>query len=372
MREFLQGLRERGYVEGRNVAIEFRWADGQNERLPALAAELVQRQVALITANGAAALAAKAATTAIPIVFYTGGDPVQIGLVPSLNRPGGNITGVTDLNVGVRSKRLELLRELVPTATTIGVLVNPANRTRAETVVRELEGPAQALQLKLHVLNAGNDRDLDAAFESLAQLRLSGLVVGADAFFASRSKRLGELATRHGVPAIFAYREFDASCSHSGPRDPQGIGQFSAVHAVAPSLALDVSPINASEPGELERAISAFAHTPNSGLIVSGSNFAITHRELIIKLAHQHKLPTIYPLRFFAAAGGLIAYAPNAIDPHRRAAAYVDRILKGEKPTDLPVQAPTKYELVINLKTAKALGLTIPQSLLATADEVIE
>src|SRR5215472_11072334 len=143
---FYQGLNETGYVEGRNVGIEYRWADGHNERLPALAADLVQRQVALITANGAAALAAKAATNTIPIVFYTGGDPVQIGLVPSLNRPGGNITGVTDLNVGVGSKRLELLRELVPTATTIGLLVNPANRTRAETVARELEAPAQALQ----------------------------------------------------------------------------------------------------------------------------------------------------------------------------------------------------------------------------------
>jgi putative ABC transport system substrate-binding protein len=156
------------------------------------------------------------------------------------------------------------------------------------------------------------------------------------------------------------------------PATPQGIGQFSAVHAVAPSLGLDVSPINASEPSEVERAIKAFANSPNSGLIVSGSNFAITHRELIIKLAHQHKLPTVYPLRFFVAAGGLIAYGPDAIDPHRRAAAYVDRILKGEKPADLPVQAPTKYELVINLKTAKTLGLTIPQSLLATASEVIE
>ena len=144
MREFLQGLKERGYIEGRNVAIEYRWADGHNERLPALAAELVQRQVALIAANGAAALAAKAATTTIPIVFYTGGDPVQIGLVSSLNRPGGNVTGVTDLNVGVGSKRLELLRELAQ-ATTIGVLVNPANRTRAETVVRELEGSGSGI-----------------------------------------------------------------------------------------------------------------------------------------------------------------------------------------------------------------------------------
>jgi len=153
---------------------------------------------------------------------------------------------------------------------------------------------------------------------------------------------------------------------------PQGIGQFSAVHAVSPSLGIDVSPINASESSEVERAITAFAHAPNSGLIVTGSNFAITHRELIIKLVSQHKLPTVYPIRFFVTAGGLISYGPDAIDPHRRAAGYVDRILKGEKPADLPVQAPTKYELVINLKTAKTLGLTIPPSVLARADEVIE
>jgi putative ABC transport system substrate-binding protein len=156
------------------------------------------------------------------------------------------------------------------------------------------------------------------------------------------------------------------------PATPQGIGQFSAVNAVSPSLGIDVSPVNASEPSDVERAITAFAHAPNSGLIVTGSNFAITHRELIIKLVSQHKLPTVYPIRFFVAAGGLISYGPDAIDPHRRAAGYVDRILKGEKPADLPVQAPTKYELVINLKTAKALGLTIPPSVLARADEVIE
>jgi ABC-type uncharacterized transport system substrate-binding protein len=156
------------------------------------------------------------------------------------------------------------------------------------------------------------------------------------------------------------------------PATPQGIGQFSAVHSVAPSLGLDVSPINASEPSEVERAIKAFAHAPNSGLIVTGSNFAITHRELIIKLASQHKLPTVYPIRFFAAAGGLISYGPDPIDPHRRAAGYIDRILRGEKPADLPVQAPTKYELVINLKAAKAIGLTISPSILARADEVIE
>lgn len=281
VREFLQGLQESGYIEGRNVGIEYRWADGHNERLPALAADLVQRQVALITANGAAALAAKAATDTIPIVFYTGGDPVQIGLVPSLNRPGGNITGVTDLNVGVGSKRLELLRELVPSATIVGLLVNPANRTRAETVTRELEAPAQALQLKLQVLNASSDRELDAAFESLTQLRLGGLVVGPDAFFASRSKRLGELAARHAVPAIFAYREF-------------------------------------------------------------------------------------------AASGGLLSYGANSTELYRQVGTYSGRILKGEKPADLPVYQSTKVEMILNLKTAKALGINVPNTLVGRADEVIE
>src|SRR5262249_10153078 len=153
---------------------------------------------------------------------------------------------------------------------------------------------------------------------------------------------------------------------------PQGIGQFSAVHTVSPLLGIEVRPLNASEPSEVERAITAFADAPNSGLIVTGSNFAITHRELIIKLANQHKLPTVYPLRFFVTAGGLISFGPDAIDPHRRAAVYVDRILKGEKPADLPVQAPTKYELVINLKTAKAIGFIMPPSVLARAEEVIE
>ena len=156
------------------------------------------------------------------------------------------------------------------------------------------------------------------------------------------------------------------------PATPQGIGQFSAVYAVAPLLGLDVSPINATEPGELERTIPTFANIPNSGMIVTGSTFAIAHRELVIKLSNQNKLPTIYPLRFFVAAGGLMSYGADAIDPHRRAAGYVDRILKGEKPAELPVQNPTKYELVINLKTAKALGLTVPDKMLATADEVIE
>jgi len=281
VREFLQGLRQIGYIEGRNVRIEYRWADGQNDRLPALAADLVQRQVALITANGAAALAAKGATATIPVVFYTGGDPVQIGLVPNLNRPGGNITGVTDLNVGVGSKRLELLRELVPAMTAVGLLVNPANRTRAETVARELETPARTLQLKLHVLNASNDRELDSVFENVSQLRLGGLVVGADAFFASRSKQLGALAARHAVPTIFAYREF-------------------------------------------------------------------------------------------AASGGLLSYGANNNELYRQVGIYSGRILKGEKPGDLPVYQSTKVEMILNLKTAKALGINVPNTIVGRADEVIE
>src|SRR5262245_591780 len=281
VREFLRGLRDNGYIEGRNVGIEYRWADGRNERLSALAADLLQRQVALMAANGAAALAAKAATNTIPIVFYTGGDPIQIGLVPSLNRPGGNITGVTDLNVGVGSKRLELLRELVPALTAVGLLVNPANRARAETVTRELETPARTLQLKLHVLNASNDRELDSAFESLIQLRLGGLVVGPDAFFASRSKRLGELAAHHAVPAIFAYRDF-------------------------------------------------------------------------------------------AASGGLLSYGANNTELYRQVGIYSGRILKGEKPADLPVYQATKVEMILNLKTAKALGINVPNTLVGRADEVIE
>jgi putative ABC transport system substrate-binding protein len=278
---FAQGLRELGWIDGRNVQIDIRWAAGGDRIRQRYAAELVALSPDVIMASGGSVVGPLLqATRTVPIVFTQTPDPIGAGFVDSLARPGGNATGFSIFDYNIAGKWLELLRQIAPGVTRAAVIRDPAT--------------------------------------------------------------------------------------------PQGIGQFSAVHAVAPSLGLDVSPINASEPSEVERAIKAFANSPNSGLIVSGSNFAITHRELIIKLAHQHKLPTVYPLRFFVAAGGLIAYGPDAIDPHRRAAAYVDRILKGEKPADLPVQAPTKYELVINLKTAKTLGLTIPQSLLATASEVIE
>jgi len=278
---FLQGLNEAGYRDGRNVAIEYRWADGQNDRLRELAADLVRRQVSVIAANGAAALAAKAATTTIPVIFFTGGDPVEIGLVTSLNRPSGNVTGVTDMNVEVGSKRLELLRELVPATTVVALLVNPANPTRAETVSRDLQATTGVVGVKLHVLQASTDGDLEGVFARASQLKAGGIVIGADAFFASRSKQLGALAARYAVPTIFAYREF-------------------------------------------------------------------------------------------AAAGGLASYGSNNADLFRVVGSYAGRILKGERPADIPVLQATKVEMIINLKAAKALGLNVPLSLLGRADEVIE
>jgi putative ABC transport system substrate-binding protein len=279
---FHRGLTETGYVEGRNVAIEYRWAEGQYDRLPGLAADLVHREVAVIAAIDGlpSILAAKAATATIPIVFFTGGDPVQLGLVASLRRPDGNLTGVTALNVEIGAKRLELLHELVPTAGVIGLLVNPTNAlTEANT--KTVQAAAHALGLQLHVLNASTERDFDAVFARLIQLRAGGLVIAADAFFISRSEQLAKLAFRHAVPAIFQYREF-------------------------------------------------------------------------------------------AAAGGLISYGGSRTDAYRQVGVYTGRILQGAKPSELPVQQVTKVELFLNLKTAKALGITVPLPLSGRADEVIE
>jgi len=277
---FRQGLKETGYVEGQNVAIEFRWAEGQYARVPAMAAELVGRQVAVIVANTPGNLAAKAATTTIPIVFTIASDPVQIGLVASLSRPGGNITGVTQLNVEVGPKRLELAHELVPTATLIAALVNTTN-PNAVIQLRDLQAAARILGVQLHVLQASTERDFDSVFATLAQLRARALVIGVDVFFVSRIEQLAALALRHAVPAIFQDRAF-------------------------------------------------------------------------------------------AAAGGLMSYGGSTPDSYRLAGVYAGRILKGEKPGDLPVQQITKIDLVINMKTAKALDLAFPLNLLGRADEVIE
>jgi ABC-type uncharacterized transport system substrate-binding protein len=278
---FRKGLSETGYVEGENVAIYYRWAHGQYERLPALAAELIHRPVAVLAATSTpAALAAKAATTTVPTVFTTAANPVELGLVASLSRPGGNITGATQLNVEIGPKRLEFVRELIPTATVVGLLVNPTNPA-ARTLSRDLEAAARILGLELDVLHASMEQHLDEAFATLVQRRASALVIVADAFFNMRSERLGALTLRHAVPAVFQYRAF-------------------------------------------------------------------------------------------VAAGGLMSYSGSNTDSYRWAGNYSGRILKGEKPADLPVQQSTKVELIINLKTAKALGLAVPPTLLARADEVIE
>ena len=278
---FREGLKETGYVEGQNVAIEYRWANGQYDRLTGLADDLVRRQVSVIAANTPANLVAKAATSTIPIVFTTGGDPVQLGLVASLDRPGGNVTGVTQLSAEVAPKRLELAHELFPKATVFALLVNPANSAQTDSLTKASQAAAETLGLQLDVLHASTEAELEHAFATFPQLRASALVLGTDAFFSGQGEKLAALTLRYAVPAIYEYRAF-------------------------------------------------------------------------------------------VAAGGLASYGGSVTDSYRLAGVYSGRILKGAKPPDLPVQQSTKIELLINLRTAKTLGLTIPISLLGRADEVIE
>jgi len=280
---FRQGLSTAGFTERKNVAIEYRWAEGHNDRLPALAADLVHARVTVISSPGSVAstLAAKAATSTIPIVFEMGADPVALGLVASLDRPGGNLTGVTSLNAQVGPKRLELLHELLPAATTFALLVNPTDTRNAEATSKSLQAAAGILKLELHVLNASTERDFETVFSQLGKLGVSGLVIGNETFFANRSEELAALAMRYAVPTV-----------HQSPE--------------------------------------------------------------------------------FARAGGLMSYGGDVMESHRQAGIYTGRVLKGEKPADLPVQQVTKVQMVINLKAAKALGLNVPLSLLGRADEVIE
>jgi putative tryptophan/tyrosine transport system substrate-binding protein len=282
LRLFLRGLNEAGYSDGKNITIEYRWAEGQYDRLPALAADLAGRNVRAIVVPDSVvtAQAAKAATSTIPVVFGIGADPVKTGLVTSLSRPGGNLTGAARMNVELEPKRLEMLHELVPTANTVALLVNPAN-PNAESVSKDTAAAARSLKITLHVLKASSDRDLDLAFRELVDLGTGGLVIAPDPFVLGRSARLAELALAYRIPAIFQYREF-------------------------------------------------------------------------------------------AAAGGLASYAGSPTESYRLIGLYTARILKGEKPADLPVQQYTKIEMIINLKTAKALGLAVPPSILLLADEVIE
>jgi putative ABC transport system substrate-binding protein len=279
---FHQGLAEVGFIEGRNVAIEYRSAEGETDRLPALAAELVRRQVVVIAAVGGdnSVLAAKAATATIPIVFVTGGDPVETGLVASLNQPGGNVTGASFLGSMVAAKQIGLLRDMVPKIATIGVLMSPAN-PMAPTVAKDVQAAVQAVDLKVVVVETSNERDIDTAFAQFVERRVDALVISSAVLFQRLMDRLVALAASHAIPAIFTARDF-------------------------------------------------------------------------------------------AAAGGLMSYGTDIKDAYRQAGVYVGRILKGEKPAGLPVMQAAKFELIVNLKTAKALGLTVPAGLLAIADEVIE
>jgi len=279
---FIRGLNEGGFIEGRNLAIEYRWAELQYDRLPALASDLVRRQVKVIAAVGGAnsGLAAKAMTSTIPIVFVSAGDPIALGLVPSLSRPAGNVTGISMITVGLAPKRLELLHELVPATSVIAMLVNPTG-PYAESETNDVVASARAVGREVQILNASTVSEIDAAFPALVQRRAGALLVSGDPFFDSQRERIVELAARHAVPTIYQWREF-------------------------------------------------------------------------------------------ATLGGLITYGSSIIEQYRQSGLYVAKILKGEKPLDLPVLQPTKIELVVNLKTAKALGLTVPPSLLARADEIIE
>ena len=334
VRAFRQGLKETGYVEGQNLVVEYRWTEGHNDRLSALASDLVRRQVAVIVAiTTPSALAAKEATATIPIVFFVAGDPVELGLVTRLNRPGGNLTGMTTLTLEVASKWLELLHELMPTASAFALLINPTSPALAAIQSRDLQAAARNLGVQLHLLEASTDRDFDAAFAKAVQLRSAGLVISSDLYFYSRSEQLAALASN---PSVEIYAKEATSA--------------------ASALGVQVRVLNASTEGDLDDAFSALAGLGAAGLVVPGDPFFDIKRDKILALASRYAVPAMYGFGEFVTAGGLMSYGASLPNSYRRAGIYVGRIVKGEKPADLPVQQPTKFELVINLKTAKALG----------------
>jgi ABC-type uncharacterized transport system substrate-binding protein len=278
------------------------------------------------------------------------------------------------------SKRLGLLHDMIPAATIIGLLLD-AHDPRAEMQASDMRAASRPLGLQVHLVNASTEGEIDSAFAKLAQQRAGALFVGTGEFFTKRSEQIVALAARHALPAIYQYRLFavigglatyGTSLTDSYRQAGIYTGRVLKGEKMAPLLGLELTPIGVSDIGEIGRALTAFVRAPNGGLIVTGSAPAAVRRDQIIALAAKHRLPAIYPYRFFVSAGGLISYGPDTIDQYRRAAGYVNRILNGESPADLPVQSPTKYDLAINLKTAKALGLEIPPSVLARADEVIE
>jgi len=337
-------LRGLGYVEGQNVLIDYRWADGSYEHFPALIADLIAREVdVIVTAGTPAALAVAKATTSVPCVMVAVGDPVGTGLIASLGHPGGNLTGLSSLAPQLEGKRLALLREIVPNLSHLAFLWNPANLLHV-AAVKELKAAAEVLQIKVQVLAVRTSEDIDAALASMVRERPGALLVLTDRVFLHNRVRLMEFAAEHSLPGVYAYRE---------------LVEAGGLMSYGPNYA------------DMHRRAAAYVDKILKG--AKAASIFLVHRARITELAARHKLPALYPwLLPVTDAGGLMGYDATDPDVHRNAAGYVDRILKGAKPSDLPVQQPTKFQLVINLKAARALGLAIPPSLLARADEVIE
>jgi putative ABC transport system substrate-binding protein len=406
LRGFRQGLKETGYIAGESVTIEYRWAEGQFDRLPALAADLVRRQVLVIAAGStSSALAAKAATSSIPIVFSVNEDPVKLGLVASLARPGGNLTGINFLNAELVAKRLELIRELVSGAARVAVLVNPTNAVLTENTLRDVATAARAIGLQVQVLNASTSREIDATFAALVRERPDALFIANDGFFNSRRVQIVNAAARHAIPATYGTREFAevgglmsygvAVLSNTlvqkplemlhevvssvtlvallvNPKNPLTESDTKDVQSAAGSMRQQILVLNVSNESDLKNAFAAITERRAEAMLVHTDPFLNGRLDQIAAFTTQHRVPAVSSLREFVRAGGLISYGTDVVDAYRQLGLYVGKILKGAKPSELPVQQAVKVEFAINLRTARTLGLTIPLPLSGRADEVIE